>query len=220
MPDWRELLQISPGAGRLDPGKLSLSTLLAGINVLLVIIVIGGISWIAVDLLGDLADNQGLARVQVAGSSVREDIREIADETLLATRAMADRPTLQRLWREQHLRSLAAYLKRICQTGGITGCALTAPGSSLIIAGKALPWDDILNASAEQGERQHRRDGEEHQTEAGVAAGQNAEGGAGIPDVREAEVIGDDRDGFVQPHPAGDLPFGQLVECHHSHDDG
>ena len=153
MPDWRELLQISPGAGRLDPGKLSLSTLLAGINVLLVIIVIGGISWIAVDLLGDLADNQGLARVQVAGSSVREDIREIADETLLATRAMADRPTLQRLWREQHLRSLAAYLKRICQTGGITGCALTAPGSSLIIAGKALPWDDILNASAEQGER-------------------------------------------------------------------
>ena len=153
MSDWREMLRIAPGAGRLDPGKLSLGTLLAGINVLLVIIVIGGISWIAVDLLGDLADNQGLARVQVAGSSVREDIREIADETLLATRAMADRPTLQRLWREQHLRSLAAYLKRICQTGGITGCALTAPGSSLIVAGKALPWDDILNASAEQGER-------------------------------------------------------------------
>jgi signal transduction histidine kinase len=153
MTDWRELLRITPGPGRLDPSKLSLGTLLAGINVLLVIIVIGGISWVAVDLLGDLADDQGLARVQVAGSSVREDIREIADETLLATRAIADRPTLQRLWREQRVRSLEAYLKRICQTDDITGCALTAPGSNPIIAGKALPWDDILSASAEQGER-------------------------------------------------------------------
>lgn len=153
MSDWRDLLRIAPGAGRLDPGKLSLGTLLAGINVMLVIIVIGGISWIAVDLLGDLADDQGLARVQVAGSSVREDIRDIADETLLQTRAFAERPTLQRLWREQRVRSLAAYLKRICQTGDITGCALAAPGSSPIIAGKVLPWDDILNASAEQGDR-------------------------------------------------------------------
>ena len=153
MSDWRDLLRIAPGAGRLDPGKLSLGTLLAGINVMLVIIVIGGISWIAVDLLGDLADDQGLARVQVAGSSVREDIRDIADETLLQTRAIAERPTLQRLWREQRVRSLAAYLKRICQTGDITGCALTAPGSNPITAGKVLPWDDILDASAEQGDR-------------------------------------------------------------------
>ncbi|MSR08664.1 MAG: HAMP domain-containing protein [Gammaproteobacteria bacterium] len=153
MSDWRELLRITPGAGRLDPGKLSLGTLLAGINVLLVIIVIGGISLVAVDLLGDLADDQGMARVQVAGATVREDIREIADDTLLATRALAERPTLQRLWREQRVRSLEAYLKRICQAGEITGCALTAPGSSPIFAGKALPWDDILNASTEQGER-------------------------------------------------------------------
>jgi len=153
MPNWRELLSITPGPGRLDPGKMSLGALLAGINVLLVILVIGGISWVAVDLLGELADDQGMARVQVAGSSVREDIREIADETLLATRAMAERPTLQRLWREQRVRSLQTYLKRICETGDITGCALAAPGSPPILAGRALPWDDILDASAEQGER-------------------------------------------------------------------
>ncbi|MEO8224195.1 MAG: HAMP domain-containing protein, partial [Gammaproteobacteria bacterium] len=153
MAGWWERLRISPGAGRLNLRKLSLGALLAGINVLLVVIVIGGISWIAIDLLGNLADDQGLARVQVAGSSVHEDVREIADETLLATRTLAERPTLQRLWREQRVRSLEAYLKRICQTGGITGCALTAPGSSPIVAGKPLPWDDILNASAEQGER-------------------------------------------------------------------
>ncbi len=153
MSDWRELLRITPGAGRLDPGKLSLGTLLAGINVLLVIIVIGGISLVAVDLLRDLADDQGLARVQVAGATVREDIREIADDTLLATRALAERPTLQRLWREQRVRSLEAYMKRICQAGQISGCALTAPGSSPIFAGMPLPWDDILDASAEQGER-------------------------------------------------------------------
>lgn len=153
MPDWREQLQLAPGAGRLDPGKISLGALLAGINVLLVILVIGGISWIAADLLRDLADDQGLARVQVAGSSVREDIRELAEETLQESRTMAERPTLQRLWREQRLRSLEAYLKRTCQTGEITGCALTAPGGTLIVAGERLPWEDILQASAEQGER-------------------------------------------------------------------
>lgn len=153
MPNWREMLTLAPGPGRLDPGRMSLGALLAGINVLLVILVIGGISWVAIDLLGELADDQGMARVQVAGSSVREDIREIADETLLATRAMAERPTLQRLWREQRVRSLQTYLKRICQTGDITGCALVAPGSPPILAGRELPWDDILDASAEQGER-------------------------------------------------------------------
>ena len=82
MPGWREQLKLSPGAGRLDPGTMSLGVLLAGINVLLVILVIGGISWIAVDLLRDLADDQGLAQVQVAASSVREDIRDLAEETL------------------------------------------------------------------------------------------------------------------------------------------
>jgi signal transduction histidine kinase len=153
MLDWRELLRISPGAGRLDPDRLSLGTLLGAVNLLLVVLVIGGISWVAVDLLGELADDQGLARVQVAGSTVREDIRDIADETLLAARTLAERPTLQRLWREQRLRSLETYLGRVCQTGDITGCAFTAPGSTPILAGKPLPWDDILSASVEQGER-------------------------------------------------------------------
>jgi signal transduction histidine kinase len=153
MPGWRELLKVRPGAGRLEPGSMSLGVLLASINVLLVILVIGGISWIAVDLLRDLSDDQGLSRVRVAASSVREDIREIADETLLAARTIAERPTLQRLWREQRLRSLGAYLKRTCQTEGVTGCALTSPGGTLIVAGKPLPWDDIVDATTEQGER-------------------------------------------------------------------
>ncbi|MDP2324482.1 MAG: HAMP domain-containing protein, partial [Gammaproteobacteria bacterium] len=153
MRGWRERLKPTPGAGHLDPGTMSLGVLLAGINVLLVILVIGGISWIAIDLLRDLADEQGLAQVQVAASSVREDIREIAEETLVASRTMAERPTLQRLWQEQRLRSLAAYLKRTCRTDGITGCALAAPGGTLIVAGKPLPWDDIVSATTEQGER-------------------------------------------------------------------
>ena len=153
MAQWRDVLNISRVPGRLDLAKLSLGALLGGINVLLVTLVIGGISWIAVDLLRDLADDQGLARVQVAGSSVREDIREIADKSLEDARALADKPTLQRLWREQRVRSLETYLKRTCQADRISGCALAAPGSALIIAGKALPWDDILDASTEQGDR-------------------------------------------------------------------
>ncbi len=153
MPSWRELLTISPGPGRLDPGRMSLAVLLGGINIALVVLVLGAISWVAVDLLGDLADDQGLARVQVAGSAAREDIRDISDDALLTARAMAERPTLQRLWREQRVRSLEAYLRRVCQQAGATACALAAPGSAPILAGQVLPWDEILEASEEQGER-------------------------------------------------------------------
>jgi hypothetical protein len=103
MAGWRELLRVSSATSRLAPGSMTLATLLAGINTLLVALVIGGISWIAVDLLRDLADEQGLSQVKVAASSAREDLREIAEEALLEARTIAERPTLQRLWREQRL---------------------------------------------------------------------------------------------------------------------
>ena len=153
MPDWRDILRIDPGPGRLDPSRLSLGALLAGINILLVIFVIGGISLVAAALLGDLADDQGRARVQVAASSAREDIREIADGILRDTRAMTARPTLLRLWREKRVKSLEAYLQRTCQGEEITGCAIEVPGAEPIVAGEPLPWDEILDASIEQGER-------------------------------------------------------------------
>jgi signal transduction histidine kinase len=153
MANLPELLRLQPGLGRLDPGRWSLGAVLAAISILLVLVVIAAFSFIAIDLLRDLADDQGRARVQVAGATVREEIRELADDTLTAARSVADRPTLQRLWREQRLRSLAAYLSRVCQSDLTDGCALVAPGSTPILAGQTLPWDDILDASAEQGER-------------------------------------------------------------------
>lgn len=152
MAGWRELLRVSSATSRLAPGSMTLATLLAGINTLLVALVIGGISWIAVDLLRDLADEQGLSQVKVAASSAREDLREIAEEALLEARTIAERPTLQRLWREQRLRSLGAYLKRTCRMKGVTGCALAAPGGTLIVAGEPLPWDEIVSTTTEQGE--------------------------------------------------------------------
>ncbi len=153
MADWRDRLRSIRGTGGQGPGTLSLAGLLAAINISLVVLVIFGISWSAIDLLRDLADDQGLARVQVAAATVREDVRGIADETLNQARNIADRPTLQRLWREQRVRSLQTLLQRVCRSEGIDGCALSAPGSAPILVGETLPWEDILAAADEQGER-------------------------------------------------------------------
>lgn len=119
----------------------------------LVTVVIIGISWSAIDRLQDLADDQGLSRVQVAAASVREDLRQLTDDTLTAARTLAARPTLERLWREQRLQSLKTFLERFCQTSGIDGCAVVAEGRPPLLAGKPLDWDEVLVATEEQGDR-------------------------------------------------------------------
>ena len=153
MPNWRELFTIAPGAGRLDPGKMSLGALLAGINVLLVILVIGGISWVAVDLLRDLADDQGMARVQVGAivgprGHPGTDRRDPAGDP--GARRAADPATT--------LAGTAGPLPAGLPEADLppavsTGCALTAPGSEPLLAGRALPWEDIFAATDEQGDR-------------------------------------------------------------------
>lgn len=160
MSTWKDRLRIAleglrPGqkSGQPPTGTRSLARLLAGINIGLVVLVIFGISWSAVDLLRNLADDQGLGRVQVAAATAREDVRGIADAALNEVRSLSERPTLLRLWREQRIRSLEGYLKRVCQSESIDGCALVAPGSPPIVIGDDLPWTDILDAAAEQGER-------------------------------------------------------------------
>ena len=55
-----------------DPGKTSLGWWLVAIHVAIVLLVGGGISYSAISMLRDLADDQGKARVQLAGAMARE----------------------------------------------------------------------------------------------------------------------------------------------------
>ena len=82
---------------QLDFRNAKLSWLLAAINVLLVILVVGGISISAVGLLRKLADDQGLVRVQYAGATAREELRtENLEPRTLSHERKTDRLRAQR----------------------------------------------------------------------------------------------------------------------------
>ena len=137
---------------KFDPAKTGLGWWLAAINVAIVLLVVGGISFSAVGMLRDLADQQGKARVQLAGAMAREDLRRLGEDAVTAAHVLAERPTLQRLLSEDHSDALALFLRRFCQTQAISACAVFKDKELVAQAGLVLPWDDLVTASAEQGE--------------------------------------------------------------------
>jgi signal transduction histidine kinase len=137
---------------QLDFRKTKLSWLLAAINVLLVILVVGGISFSAVGLLRKLADSQGLVRVQLAGATALEELRRLSEDTLTAARSIAARPTLRRMAAEETPNAIELFLRRACQTASADVCAVTQGGNVVAQSG-AIDWKDIFAAQAEQGER-------------------------------------------------------------------
>src|ERR1700732_684438 len=118
-----------------DPAKMGLGWGLAAINVAIVLLVVGGISFSAVGMLRDLADQQGKARVQLAGAMAREDLRRLGEDAVTAVHVLADRPTLQRLVAEENSEALALFLRRFCQTEAVSACAVFQSSSLLAQAG-------------------------------------------------------------------------------------
>ena len=102
-----------------DPARTSLTWWLAAIHVALVLLVAGGITWSASRMLRELADAQGKARVQLAATSAREELRRMGEDAHAAAQALAERPTLQRLLAEGRNESLAPFLKRSCEAAGV-----------------------------------------------------------------------------------------------------
>jgi signal transduction histidine kinase len=107
----------------------------------------------AVGLLRNQAEQQALARVQLAGVAAREVIRRRGEDSLTATRSLATRQTLQRLIRSGNRAQLELFMRRACGSAGLAHCAV-AVGSTVV--GSTQPnivWADALEASAEQGDR-------------------------------------------------------------------
>ncbi len=136
-----------------DPERTSLSVWLALTNVVIVLLVVTGISVSAIGMLRNLADDQGQARVQLAGAMAREDLRRYGEDTLNQARSLAERPTLQRLLAESRPGTVEPLLKRACETDTLDACAVFVGSNLIARTGAALPWDEILQASTEQGER-------------------------------------------------------------------
>ncbi len=81
---------------------------------------------------------QGKARVQLAATTAREDLRRMGEDALATARALADRPTLQRLTAEGQSDALPPFLRRACEAGGVDACAVLS-GKSILITLIDLP---------------------------------------------------------------------------------
>ena len=138
---------------RFDPRKMGLGWSLAAINFGIVVLVVTGISIFAVGMLRDLADEQGKARVQLAGAIAREDLRRMGEDAQSAARILAERPALVRLLAEARFEAVPPLLRRFCETDTIDACAVFQGDTLLAQAGASIPWTDILTANSEQGER-------------------------------------------------------------------
>ena len=137
----------------LDFRKVKLSWMFGSLTVALVALVIGGISISAVRLLRNLADNQGVVRVQYAGAAAHEELRKYGEDLLTAARGLAGRATLRRMLASEPADSIAQFLRRACQTAGADACAAFRGNELLAQAGQPVPWSEALTAAAEQGER-------------------------------------------------------------------
>ena len=131
----------------------SLGWWLAGINVLIVLVVAAGVSWVAIGLLQRLADGQQRVRVQLAAADARADMARLGEDTLSNARILAERPTLRRLLQERDLASLPPVLQRFCQPAGLDACAILEGDAVLAASGGAVPWPEMIPAVREQGER-------------------------------------------------------------------
>lgn len=138
---------------RFDTSRAALGVWLAAINVIIVLLVVGGISIYAVGSLRDLANQQGAARVQLAGAMAREDLRRFSEDALIQAKSVADRQTFQRLLADQRPALVVPYLRRSCNSDTIASCAVFEAGKLVAQAGVALPWDEIVTTAGEQGER-------------------------------------------------------------------
>jgi signal transduction histidine kinase len=134
-----------------EPGKTSLGWWLVAIHVAIVLLVGGGISYSAISMLRDLADDQGKARVQLAGAMAREDLRRMVEDAGTAARSLAEQPTLGRLLSQGRTDALPSILRRACETAGMDACAVFSGTQLTSQTGPPLDWQGIVTDSTEQG---------------------------------------------------------------------
>jgi len=134
-----------------DPERTSLGWWLVAIELVVVLLVAGGIFWSARGMLRTQADEEGKARVQLAATTAREDLRRMAEDAHATARALADRPTLQRRLAEGQSEGLPPFLRRACDAGNVDACAVLSGDTVVAVSGPALDWQQIVTAAAEQG---------------------------------------------------------------------
>ncbi len=107
----------------------------------------------AVGLLRKQAEQQALSRVQLAGISAREEVRRVGEDTVTAARVLAGRPSLALLIRAGDREQLELFLRRSCDTSGMSACAVVVGRQTVLASSRpGIAWVNLLERTAEQGE--------------------------------------------------------------------
>ena len=147
---------------RIDPSTTRLRWWLAGSEVVIVLMVAGGLSLYAGERLRQLVDSQGTARVQLGGTMARETLRRMQEDALASARTIGDDPALQKVLQtvtEQaanapggaHAQELTSVLRRVCPADTADACAVFDGPNLLSQAGISVPWTEVFLSIAKQG---------------------------------------------------------------------
>jgi hypothetical protein len=112
------------------------------------------VAWVSIGLLGQLAEQQALARAELAGAAAREHLVRVNDNLLNSAQILAERPTLSRLINQRNRRALKPFLDKYNQSNRLyASAALNSSGIVTAAAGGDVLWTDVFTAYEEQGER-------------------------------------------------------------------
>src|ERR1700761_7554376 len=116
---------------RIDPATTRLRWWLAGSEVVIVLMVAGGLSLYAGGRLRQVADSQGTARAQLGGAMARETLRRMQEDALASARSIADDPALQSALQNLpeplpagRSRELDSLMRRLCPLDTGDACAV------------------------------------------------------------------------------------------------
>src|SRR4029450_10946515 len=112
---WLPMMRVSELRERYA-GPMTLGRLLALVMGSLALAVMIGLWWISAGLLRDQAEEQALARVQVAGLQARDHAPRAGGDALTGARLPASRPTLRRLIIERRAEAIGPFMQRFCST--------------------------------------------------------------------------------------------------------
>jgi signal transduction histidine kinase len=131
--------------------RLSLSTLLIGLNAGLVFVAVVAVAFAAVGLLERFANEQALARVNLAGVSAQEAVERSARDVATSAHLLAERPTVKRLLGEGDAAGLTTFLDRFRSTSHLSGVVIFSGGRIFASGGAPLPWEEIARRAGREG---------------------------------------------------------------------
>ncbi|HET6371669.1 MAG TPA: hypothetical protein VFG76_00035, partial [Candidatus Polarisedimenticolia bacterium] len=123
--------------------RLSLGRLLIAVNVSLVFLAVAWLAVAAARRLERLADEQAVARVQIAGLGAINSIMQVGEGVAVSTRLLGEGAPIARLVREGDPAAMARSVEEFRSTSRLSGCAVLAGTLVISRSGAALPWERL-----------------------------------------------------------------------------